>query len=127
MSSSCGHDHCGACCGGSCGGGCGGCGSGALYLTEGEVALLRRFAQMPFLPVARRWDAETPVCLEATETTAQSITGLQQKGLIRVDYDLPLSGFDYADYGDYPAHGSMALTARGQQAVDVLEIYGIED
>ena len=127
MSSSCGHDHCGACCGGSCGGGCGGCGSGALYLTEDEVALLRRFAQMPFLPVARRWDAETPVCLEATEATAQSITGLQQKGLIRVDHDLPLSGFDYADYGDYPARGSMALTARGQQAVDVLEIYGIED
>ena len=48
-SQQCGHNHCGTCCGGSCGG----CG-GALELTQREVDLLRLFAQIPFLPVARR-------------------------------------------------------------------------
>ena len=37
-------------CGHDCGG-CGGCGGGALELTEQEVELLGRFAQLPFLPV----------------------------------------------------------------------------
>lgn len=114
---------------GSCGG-CGGCG-GALELTEAEVALLRRFAQLPFLPAARRWDSEVPVCLEedipgGTEACSAAILGLEQKGLIRLDYDMPLVNFDYKDYGQYPCRGSMALTARGQAAVELLEIQGVE-
>jgi hypothetical protein len=58
---------------------------------------------------------------------SQIITALQQKQLIRLDYDLPLSGFDYEVYGKYPAQGSMALTARGQQVIEQLEIQGIEE
>jgi hypothetical protein len=119
----CGHDHCGAC----CSGGCPGCGS--LELTQGELDLLWRFAEIPFLPVARRWDSETPIYLEdATrppEELSLIIQVLQQKQLIRLDYDLPLSGFDYASYASYPAQGSMALTARGQQVIEQLEIQGI--
>ena len=119
----CKQDHCGACCGGSCGG----CG-GELVLTQPELDLLRRLAQIPFLPVARRWDRETPVYLEdgPAELYSAAITGLQLKGLIRVDLDLPLLNFDYAAYGDFPCRGSMALTERGQAAVELLEIFGVE-
>ena len=114
-------------CGHDCGS-CGSCVGGALELTEREVELLRRFAQIPFLPVARRWDRETPVYLEdgPAELYSAAITGLQLKGLIRVDLDLPLLNFDYAAYGDFPCRGSMALTERGQAAVELLEIFGVE-
>lgn len=118
------HDHCGAC----CGGGCAGCGS-ALQLTQGELDLLLHFAELPFLPVARRWDSEVPIYLEdGTQSEKEMsliIIALQQKRLIRLDYGLPLSGFDYEAYQDYPVRGSMALTARGQQVLEHLEIYGI--
>ena len=55
-----------SCCESSCGGcqkSCSSC-SPALYLTEAELKLLRLFGETPFLPVARRPDGETPVCLE---------------------------------------------------------------
>ena len=112
-------------------GGCGGCGGcGQLELTEKEVELLDSFAQTPFLPVARRWDEETPTYLEEgadkAADCAAAITGLQWKGLIRVDYDLPLVNFDYRAYDGYPCRGSMALTARGQDVVEWLSIRGIE-
>ena len=124
-SQQCGHNHCDTCCGGSCGG----CG-GALELTQREVDLLRLFAQIPFLPVARRQDSETPVFLENGAASGEEfgavITALCRKQLIDLDYDLPLSNFDYADYARYPRKGSMALTARGQAVVALLEIQGIE-
>ena len=120
----CGHDHCGTCCGGSCGG----CG-GQLELTQKEVELLRLFAQIPFLPVARRRDSETPVFLEngadAAEACGAAITALYQKRLIQLDYDLPLLNFDYGEYSQYPCRGSMALTAMGQTVVELLEIQGV--
>ena len=121
----CGQKQCGACCGGSCSG----CG-GTLQLTQGEIDLLFRFAQIPFLPVARQAGSEQPVCLEEEAggpETSEIIRALHQKGLIRLDYDLPLAHFDYAEYRDFPLRGSMALTAAGQQAVDQLEIQGIEE
>jgi hypothetical protein len=120
----CGQNHCGACCGGSCTD----CG-GALLLSWEELELLRRFAALPFLPVARRWDSEEPVCLEdrPAQGMAQAIIGLYQKRLIRLDYDIPLTNFDYAAYEGYPVRGSMALTAAGQQVVEQLEIQGIEE
>lgn len=99
--------------------------------SEEEIELLRRFAEIPFLPVARRWDSDTPIYLEENANSElkmpQIITGLQQKQLIRVDYDYPLSNFDYKIYRNYPVHGSMALTAKGQQVLELLEIYGIEE
>ena len=47
-------------------------------------------------------------------------------GLFAGDYDLPLSNFDYAAYGENFLHGSAALTAAGQEAVEILELQGIE-
>lgn len=118
------------CRGGNCGG-CSGCGSGVLELTKGEIELLRRFAQVPFLPVARQPGSEMPVCLEEGISSIRAldavIAALSQKRLIRLDYDMPLSNFDYKGYEPGLLRGSMALTARGQEAVDWLEIQGIEE
>ena len=122
----CGQKHCGACCGGACSG-CGGtCHTGPL-----AGLAFRALAEPRFLPVARQAVSEQPVCLEEGEERWEElspiISALSQKGLIRLDYDLPLSHFDYAEYRDFPLRGSMALTAAGQQAVDQLEIQGIEE
>ena len=121
----CGHDRCGACCGGSCGG----CG-GALELTQTEVDLLRLFAQIPFLPVVRQHETEHPVFFDDRIGTAEAlgpaVTALHQKRLIQLDYDLPLLNYDYSDYEPCSHKGSMALTARGQAVVELLEIQGIE-
>ena len=126
---SCG-DSCGNGCCGSCGG-CGGCGGRELWVTPEEVALLMRFAQLAFLPVARRWDSETPIYLEDGAEKAALYSDLlktmELKGLITIDYDMPLSGFDYAAYEGYPCRGSMALTAEGQRAIEILEIQGAEE
>ena len=63
---------------------------------------------------------------DMTEYSA-AITGLEIKRLIRLDYDLPLTNFDYGAYGQYPCQGSMALTARGQAVVELLEIQGVRE
>lgn len=122
-----------SCCEGSCGGcqkSCSGC-SPALYLTEEELTLLRLFGEVPFLPVARRPDGEMPVCLEEgageQETVSKVIVALDRKGLIDLDYNLPLQNFDYSPYAAWSRQGSMALTARGQEVLDVLDIQGVED
>lgn len=119
-------------CSGGCCGSCGSCGGGReLWVTEGEVALLNRFAELAFLPVARRWDSEDPVYLENGAEKAplngDLLKALQFKGLISIDYDMPLAGFDYAAYEGYPCRGSMALTEAGQRAVELLAIQGAEE
>jgi len=113
-----------------CGNCCGSCGScGELILSEGEIRLLQTLAQFPFLPVARRADDMTPVYLEETAYTTEEysliLQCLEKRNLIRMDYDQPLSGFAYAAYSGYPVHGSIALTQRGQQALDIIEIQGV--
>lgn len=122
-----------SCCESSCGGcqkSCAGC-SPALFLTEEELKLLRLFGAVPFLPVARRPDGETPICLEEgaeeQETVSKVILALERKGLIDLDYNLPLQNFDYSAYAAWSRQGSMALTGRGQEVLDVLEIQGVED
>lgn len=112
---------------------CGGCGhdcGGPLLLGPVEVALLRRLGQTPFLPAAAAYDMKVPVYLEDLEWTSAeysaAILGLCGKGLVRLDYDIPLKGFDYAAYQAYPLHGSMALTGRGQDVLEQIEIQGIE-
>ena len=112
-----------------CQGSCGGC--GALVLTEAELELLRRFGQTPFLPAAWAYDMKTPVYLEdqsrIREAYSAAIQGLAGKGLIRLDCDIPLANFRYDAYGAYPLHGSMALTGRGQDVLEQIEIQGIEE
>ena len=118
-------------CAGGCCGSCGSCGGRELWLTPGEVVLLKRFGELAFLPVARRWDSETPYCLEGGKEQAAKVSDLLKsmefKGLISIDYDMPLSGFDYAAYEGYPCRGSMALTAEGQRVIEQLEIQGVEE
>ena len=144
---SCTHD-CGNC--GSCGSGCGGCGSSELNREERE--LLLELAQTPFLPIvqfARRESyfapleplEPSPVYLRTgEEDTAEielvslALRRLASRGYITLDYDIPLSGFDYVlyqtsglcrrlgqlhpGYTILPKRGSMALTAAGQDAAD---------
>ena len=122
----------GASCSSGCCGSCGSCGGGReLWVTEGEVALLNRFAELAFLPVARRWDSENPVYLEdgveKAPLNGDLLKALQFKGLISIDYDMPLAGFDYAAYEGYPCRGSMALTEAGQRAVELLTIQGARE
>ena len=122
--SGCGH------CSGNCGGcsGCSGCG-GAMELTRGEIDMLLKLGQIPFLPVARKMGDENPVYLEETERSVEEygliLLCLEKRGLISLDYDKPLRSFDDAAYGAYPIRGSFALTARGQQVVELLEMQGI--
>ena len=110
-----------------CASGCGGCQSHVLILTEAEIRLLRRFGELAFLPAACTRTNETPVYLSDLGGRAEisaAILALQVKRLISVDFALPLQGFDYAEYEDYPVRGSMALTAAGQEALDSLNIQG---
>ena len=88
---------------------------------------LRRFGELAFLPAACTRTNETPVYLSDLGGRAEisaAILALQVKRLISVDFALPLQGFDYAGYEDYPVRGSMALTAAGQEALDSLNIQG---
>lgn len=114
---------------GTCTGNCGSCGGCAkeLTLTEGELALLNTLAQIPFLPVARKADEMTPVYLEdgAPENASLVLQVLEKKNLVELDYGAPLKGFDMSAYAGYPVHGTVALTARGQMVVDLLDKQGI--
>lgn len=118
-------------CEGSCTGCCGGCGKpGALELAGEEIALLRALGQLAFLPLARRADREEPVCFALAELMPDraglALLCLQKRGLVDLDYGTPLSGCGYEEYAGYPVRGSAGLTARGLQALEVLEILGAE-
>ena len=114
---------------GNCNGNCGGCSGCAreLTLSEGEIAFLRRLGEEAFLPVARHMGELTPIYpdMDAAENMSLILELLEKKGLISLDYDRPLAGF--AGYGDYPLKGSMALTQRGQQVLELLEYQGIRE
>ena len=117
-------------CNGCCGN-CGGCGSstGCMELTLGEIDMLRLLSQIPFLPVARKMGDDIPVYLEDTEKTPEEysliLQCLEKRGLISIDYDQPLKSFNDAAYAAYPIRGSFALTQRGQQVVELLDVQGI--
>ena len=102
-----------------------------MVLTQQEVDMLTTLGQFPFLPVARKADDMTPVYLEDTACTQEEysliLQCLEKKSLISIDYDAPLSGADMSAYKGYPVHGSFALTQRGQQVLEMLEIQGITE
>ena len=116
-----------------CNGNCAACGGCAkqLTLTEMEIHMLRTLGQIPFLPIARKTDDMTPVYWEDDTYTKEQyslvLQVLEQKGLISLDYDKPLSGVDMTAYKGYPVHGSMALTAKGQTVLEILETQGIRE
>lgn len=93
--------------------------------------MLRTLGQIPFLPVARQADNIIPVYLEDSAYTREEysiiLQVLEQKGLISLDYHTPISGADMSAYNQYPVRGSMALTAKGQLVVDMLDRQGIQE
>lgn len=121
----------GGCCGGCAGGGCAGCGGdGTLTLTALEREILELLAATPFLPAGFRKRTGRAVCRELPgdeEACSDALRALEFKRLVSLDADIPLAGFDYAAYVDFPHHGSLALTARGQQVLELLELQGTED
>ena len=114
----------------ACNGNCEGCGGCAreLTLSQQELDFLMKFAQIPFLPVARKMGDLEPVYLEEGDREEMSLLlqCLEKKGLISLDYDKPLRLFDDSAYADYPIRGSMALTERGQQVLELMEYQGIQ-
>ena len=111
---------------GGCSGGCGGCsGCGLeLELTEEEIGFLRRLGECAFLPVIR--EAEAPVFPEEPGK-GLLLQCLEKKGLISLDYDKPLKGEYGLAYESLPIRGSMALTQRGQQVLEMLEYQGMTE
>lgn len=113
---------------GSCSGHCGSCGgcAGSLVLTWKEVEFLRLLGQVAFLPVVRKASDMVPVYPESSDPECSPVLEcLEKKGLIDLDYRMPLAGFDYSGC-PWPVHGSMALTARGQQVLELLELQGAQ-
>ena len=94
------------------------------------MELLQTLEQIPFLPVARRVDDMTPVYLEeqrhSVEEYSLILQCLEKKGLISLDYDKPLKGFHDPVYDGYPIRGSVALTKRGQDVLELMEYQGIQ-
>ena len=115
----------------ACNGNCANCGGCAreLVLTPWEVEMLLKLGQIPFLPVARKMGDLDPVYLEDTDHTVAEysllLQTMEKKGLISLDFAEKIKGFDDAAYAAYPIRGSMALTARGQQVLEMIELQGI--
>ena len=116
----------------ACNGNCASCGGCAreLTLSRQELDFLMKFAQIPFLPVARRADTMDPQYFEEDtyppETYCLALQCLEKRGLISIDYDSPLKGVDYSAYKGFPVHGSFALTSKGQEVCDLLDRLGCE-
>lgn len=112
-----------------CNGNCNACSGCAreLVLTRKEVDFLNILGQYAFLPVARSMGDLTPIYLEEGDREEMSLLlqCLEKKGLISLDYDKPLGGFDETAYAAYPIRGSMALTERGQKVLELMEYQGI--
>ena len=115
--------HCGNC------GSCGGCNQ-SLTITPAELELLQTLSQIPFLPIARKMGDPSPVYLEEDAHSPEEYTlilqCLEKKGLISLDFDLPIKNTDYSAYEGCPIHGSMALTQRGQTVLDLLDRQGAQ-
>ena len=117
----------------ACNGNCASCGGCAreLTVTAWEVEMLRKLGQIPFLPVARKMGDLNPVYLEdgdhSVEEYSLILQCLEKKGLISLDFAQKIRGFDDSAYAAYPIRGSMALTGRGQQVLEMIELQGIRE
>ena len=116
-----------------CNGNCANCGGCAreLVITPWEIEMLQKLGQIPFLPVARKLGDLEPVFLEDQDHSVEEysliLQTLEKKGLITLDFSEKLRGFDDSAYLSYPIRGSMALTNRGQQVLEMLELQGIQE
>jgi len=117
----------------NCNGNCASCSGCAreLVLTEKEADFLSQLGCVAFLPVARKMGDLTPVYLEEGAEKAGEYENLllvlEKKGLISLDYDKPLRGFNDSAYASYPIWGSMALTERGQKVLELMEYQGANE
>ena len=106
-----------------CGGNCRSC-RNTVELTEPELEILDLLSQYAFLPIGRKADSEMPLCVFDSryppETTGLALLCLEKKGLTALDYDMPLNGFFDSRYLTCPLRGSAALTAKGQQILELL-------
>ena len=112
----------------SCNGNCGSCSGCAreLELTEKELEFLRTLAEVAFLPVARNMGDLNPVYPEnPSEEFSLLLQCVEKKGLVSLDYHLPLKGYSHPDYDRFPIRGSLALTQRGQQVLELIEYQGV--
>ena len=111
---------------------CGNCGDchNFLELTDAELEIMGLLGQYAFLPIGRKQDSDMPLCIfdcsHQMETAGLALQCLEKKGLVVLDYDMPLKGFGDSQYLACPLRGSAALTLKGQQVLDLLEIQGIE-
>ena len=101
-----------------------------MELSEGEIRMLLELGQIPFLPVARKMSDDIPVYLEdetySREEYSLILQCLEKRGLIDIDYSQPLKFFDASRYAAYPIRGSFGLTAKVQQVLELLELWGAE-
>ncbi len=117
----------------ACNGNCAACGGCAkeLVLTPWEVEMLQKLGQIPFLPVARKMGDLDPVYLEDRDHSVEEysllLQTMEKQGLISLDFAVKMKGFDDAAYAAYPIRGSMALTQRGQQVLEMIELQGIRE
>ena len=112
----------------SCSGNCASCSGCAreLELTRGELDFLRKLGEVAFLPVARNMGDLNPVFPEdPREEISLLLQCLEKKGLISLDYPLPLKRYSHPVYDRYPIRGSLALTERGQKVLELVEYQGI--
>ncbi len=117
---------------GNCSGNCDHCGgcAGHLVISPVELEMLKALGQIPFLPVARSASNNQPVYFppeDSGEDYSLILTCLEKKGLITLDYDIPVKGTWDSRYAAYPIRGSMALSSRGQQVLDLIEKQGFEE
>ncbi len=103
---------------------CEGCGS--VFLTEKECELLSMFAEYSFLAVGQSEKSGYPAVLTDGEYDGNALLLLKLNGLVEIDYDIPLKGFDYGPYRGYSRFGSAALTAKGQDVLETMEINGAQ-
>ncbi len=117
---------CGNC--GNCCGHCGGCKS--MVLSEGEIKMIMTLWQIPYLPVARSADSQTPIYLEESDYSPEEysliLQCLEKRGLISIDYHASLKHCNLHAYAPYPMVGSFTLTERGQQVAEQIELQGYE-
>ena len=104
---------------------CGSCG-GVMELNQGELEVLKMLGEIAFAPVTRQ--EETPIYLGEGEYSREEysliLQCLEKKGLVSLDYRIELKGFD--GYEGYEDHGSMALTEKGQQVLELLDRQGVQ-
>lgn len=101
---------------------CRGCGD--IYLTGPSLELLTLLGSVAFLPVGER-DGKPVYMADDGVERVNSVLTLSLNGLVDLDWSAPLRGFDYSAYGGCQRLGSMALTKRGQDALDALDILGV--